>query len=178
MEIRRVVTGHDEAGKSTVVADVGPASVHAFRSIPGMQTALLGATLGDRPIPLDGGDPAAQVESWHPEARETRLMFITFPPDAVYGDPSFVPEAAGAEQFEAIPGLAEKFEPDAPGMHTTDTVDYGIVIEGEPVLELDDGETVSLRPGEVVIQNGTRHAWRNPGATPATIAFVLVGTRR
>ncbi len=76
----------------------------------------------------------------------------------------------------AVPGLAELFEPDNPGMHTTPTVDYGVVLEGEIVLDLDAGETTLLRPGDVVVQNGTRHAWRNPGTRPATVFFVLIGT--
>lgn len=178
MEIRRIITGHDAAEKSTAVADGGPVVVREFETIPGMRTALLGATVRDQPIPRNGDDPTESVASWHPRVGETRLMFITFPPDAVYADPDFDPEAAGKEQFEAIPGLAEHFEPDAPGMHTTETVDYAIVVEGAPTLELDDGETIALKPGNVVIQNGTRHAWRNSGTGAATIAFVLVGARR
>jgi hypothetical protein len=94
---------------------------------------------------------------------------MQFPPDIVYGDPGFDPMAAGAENEEIVPGLAERFEPDAPGMHTTDSVDYGIVLDGHPVLELDDGQTKSLNPGDIVVQNGTRHAWRNPTDTPTTI---------
>ncbi|MEU6548978.1 cupin domain-containing protein [Streptomyces sp. NPDC046915] len=60
-------------------------------------------------------------------------------------------------------------------MHTTPTVDYGIVIEGEIVLELDGGRLTPLTAGDIVIQNGTRHAWRNHSDRPATMAFVLVG---
>lgn len=103
---------------------------------------------------------------------------MQFPPDSVYANGDFDPSAAAAENLEVVPGIAEKFEPDAPGMHTTDSVDYGIVLEGEPVLELDDGQTKSLKPGDIVIQNGTRHAWRNPTDRPATMAFVLVGAER
>lgn len=77
-----------------------------------------------------------------------------------------------------LPGLAERFEPESPGMHTTDSVDYGILLEGEISLELDDGKTVALKAGDVVVQNGTRHAWRNPGTEPATLIFVLIGARR
>ena len=52
-------------------------------------------------------------------------------------------------------------------MHTTDTVDIDVVISGEVDLELDDGSEVHLRPGDCVIQNGTRHAWRNRTSEPA-----------
>ncbi|WP_205855964.1 cupin domain-containing protein, partial [Phytoactinopolyspora endophytica] len=85
--------------------------------------------------------------------------------------------AAGAEQVDFAPDFASHFEPDAPGVHTTDSVDYDIVLDGEIWLELDD-ETVHLRQGDVVVQNGTRHAWRNQGDRPASLAFVLIGATR
>ncbi|HTM33064.1 MAG TPA: cupin domain-containing protein, partial [Vicinamibacterales bacterium] len=66
-------------------------------------------------------------------------------------------------------------EPDSPGMHTTPTVDIDVVISGEIVMELDEGKTVTLRAGDSVVQNGTRHRWRNEGSVPATIAFFICG---
>jgi mannose-6-phosphate isomerase-like protein (cupin superfamily) len=86
--------------------------------------------------------------------------------------------AAGQEYMEHMPELAKTFELDNPGMHTTDTVDYGIVLEGEVWLELDDGKQVLLRQHDVVVQNGTRHAWRNKSEKPVKMAFVLIGARR
>jgi quercetin dioxygenase-like cupin family protein len=44
-------------------------------------------------------------------------------------------------------------------------------------LELDDGETLHLKRGDVVVQNGTRHAWRNKGTEPVTMLFFLNGAR-
>ena len=76
------------------------------------------------------------------------------------------------------PGLTEAMEVENPGMHTTDTIDYGIVMSGEVWLELDDGAEVHLRPGDCVVQNGTRHAWRNKGSETCIMAFVMVGARR
>jgi len=63
-------------------------------------------------------------------------------------------------------------------MHTTNTVDYGIVLEGEVWLELDDGKQVHLEAQDVIVQNGTRHAWRNKSDKPVKIAFVLIGAQR
>ena len=60
-------------------------------------------------------------------------------------------------------------------MHVTQTVDYAILLDGELWLELDDGETVHLSAGDVVVQQATRHGWRNQGEHPATIAFVMLG---
>jgi mannose-6-phosphate isomerase-like protein (cupin superfamily) len=83
------------------------------------------------------------------------------------------------EKFaKGAPGLAEAMEPDNPGMHTTDTIDYGIIIDGEVYLELDDGAEVHLEPGDCVAQDGTRHAWRNRGSEPCAIAFVMIGAER
>jgi quercetin dioxygenase-like cupin family protein len=69
-------------------------------------------------------------------------------------------------------------EPDNPGMHTTVTIDFEYVISGRVVLELDDGATVELGPGDTVVQNGTRHAWRNPFDEPVTLLVVLVGATK
>ena len=74
-----------------------------------------------------------------------------------------------------MPGLAEAFERDSPGMHTTPTVDYGVLLDGQLTLELDGGVTKDLQVHDVVIQNGTRHAWRNGSDRPATMLFVLIG---
>jgi mannose-6-phosphate isomerase-like protein (cupin superfamily) len=60
-------------------------------------------------------------------------------------------------------------------MHTTDTIDYGIVVRGEMTLELDDGQKVHLRQGDCIVQNGTRHRWRNPLPEPCLMAFVSLG---
>ncbi|WP_245439801.1 cupin domain-containing protein [Microvirga aerophila] len=60
-------------------------------------------------------------------------------------------------------------------MHRTCSVDYNIVLDGSIWLELDDGNETMLNQGDVVIQQATRHAWRNKGDRPATMAFVLVG---
>ena len=73
------------------------------------------------------------------------------------------------------PGMLDHMEPGHPGMHTTRTIDFEIVLSGEVVLELDDGATVHLHPGDTVVQNGTRHRWHNPGAEPATLAVFMCG---
>ena len=65
-----------------------------------------------------------------------------------------------------------------PGMHTTDTIDYGVVVRGEMTLELDDGQKVHLRQGDCIVQNGTRHRWRNPLPEPCLMAFISVGGKR
>jgi uncharacterized cupin superfamily protein len=56
--------------------------------------------------------------------------------------------------------------------------DFGVVLSGNVVLELDDGVEVLLSPGDVVVQNGTRHRWRVVGGVPATVAAFIVGAHR
>ena len=84
--------------------------------------------------------------------------------------------AAAAEKMERdLPGLVSYIEPDNPGMHTTATIDYEYVVSGRCVLELDDGATRELGVGDTVIQNGTRHAWRNPFDEPCVLVVCLIG---
>jgi hypothetical protein len=175
---RRIVTGQAPDGTAAVVQD-GPAPrAYDLKHTPGFSNALVWATPAEPVVPFDGTDPTPAVTSYVPAPGETRLIHLVVPPDTVYLSEDFDPAAAVAERLETSPGLAELFEPDAPGMHTTDTVDYGVLISGEIVLELDAGREVTLAPGDIVVQNGTRHAWRNRSDAPATLLFVLIGARR
>jgi quercetin dioxygenase-like cupin family protein len=88
------------------------------------------------------------------------------------------PGRLALEIEERLPGMVSAFEPDHPGMHTTDSIDYGLCLEGEMDLELDDGKTVHLTPGTYVVRRGTRHAWHNRGSKPALMMYVLVGANR
>lgn len=174
---RRVVTGIRD-GKSVFVSDNTVPNAHLHRAIPGFMTSVCWATPSQLTLTLDGTDPSWPAIRITPAPGETRLMIVRFPPDSVMAGPSFDPVAADAEQRQHLPGLAELFEREAPGMHTTDTVDYDIVLEGEIWLELDDGAEMHLRQGDVVVQCGTRHAWRNKGTAPVTMAFMLIGATR
>ncbi len=178
MEIRRVVTGHAADGAATFVSDGAVPATHVFRNVPGFANALVWSAEPGAPIPRAGTDPTASVKSIVPAPGGTRFLIVRFPPDAVFGSPGFDPAAAGAETAAALPGLAETFEHADPAMHTTETIDYGVVLDGEVWLELDKGETRHLTRGDVIVQNGTRHAWRNRSSNPVTMAFVLVGARR
>lgn len=177
MIVRRVVTGH-ASGKSLIVSDGRPARSHEFVHLPGMATALLWATPTTPVVPTDQSDSISKETSFLPEPGETRLIFVTFPPDSVSSRSDFDGAAAGREYLGQVPDLAARFEMDNPGMHATDSVDYGIVLEGEVWLELDDGKQLQLKAHDVVIQNGTRHAWRNKTERPVKMAFILIGAKR
>src|SRR5712675_1951049 len=80
-----------------------------------------------------------------------------------------------------IPGLGELaflWNADEPGFHRTDTTDFGVLLSGNMALELDDGAEVLLSPGDVLVENGTRHRWRVVGDVPATLASFIIGARR
>ena len=178
MHNRRIVTGHTPSGKSVFLADSSAPRTGVFKNVPGFAAALVWETAGDVRVPWSGQDPTPDAKSLLPPQGGTNLLLVTFPPDSVMTSPNFDPAAAGAEYMQLLPGLAERFEMDSPGMHTTDTVDYDILIEGEIHLELDDGVMKQLVPGDIVVQNGTRHAWRNKSDKPATMLFVLVSAQR
>jgi len=169
--VRRVVTGVDDTGRSVVLHD-GPAPrSHDFVHVPGMRTTLLWATDAGAGA---GVDPTPTLLHDLPDAGGTRFLTVSFPPETVYTDPAFDPARAAEETRAVSPDLAARFEPDHPGMHATETVDYQIVLKGPIHLELDDG-VVALSTGDVVVACGNRHAWRNLGDTPAMLGVVMVG---
>lgn len=178
MQLRRVVTGHDGNGKAVIVADGPPPRSHDYIHHPGFLESLVWSGDGTPAAPPDSADPTAAVASYVPPPGGTRFLTVTFPPDSVVMSDGFDGAAAGAEHGQYSPGIADCMEPDSPGMHTTPTMDYVIVLDGEVWLEVDNGQEVRLGPTDVVIQNGTRHAWRNKSDKPATIAAVLVGAAR
>jgi len=103
-------------------------------------------------------------------------MKVTFPPDSAPQGHNIDPAKIAQEYLAKLPGLAEAFEVDHPGMHRTQTLDYAVVLDGEIWLELDNGNVRALKTGDVVVQTGTRHAWRNKGTRPVTMLFVLIGS--
>ena len=175
--VRRIVTGELD-GKSVVVSDGPVGNTHDYAAVPGFRTTLAWATTASVPtLPFDGRDPVPGIESMLPAPHGTRLIVVQFPPDSVMAAPGFDGAAAGAEYAAYLPGLAESFDTDGSGFHRTATVDYDVILSGELSLELDDGEIRHLKAGDIVIQNGTRHAWRNRTETPAVMLSVLLGTK-
>jgi quercetin dioxygenase-like cupin family protein len=74
--------------------------------------------------------------------------------------------------------MAAVMDPSDPGMHTTDTIDLEVVLTGRVVLELDDGAEKEMGPGDIIIQNGTRHRWHNRQDETAVMAAILIGAHR
>jgi hypothetical protein len=172
--VRRIVTG-EKNGRSVFLSDGAVPTTHHYAAVPGFRTTVAWATPLTPALPHDGADPVVSLASVVPDPHGTRLIVVQFPPDSVMASDTFDPVAAGAEYAKHLPGLAEAFEPDGSGMHRTLSVDYDVILDGELWLELDDGQTRHMKAGDVVIQNGTRHAWRNRGDKPATMVAVLIG---
>jgi hypothetical protein len=166
---RRVVTGVDPSGKSVFVSDTDVDGT----VVPGSGTMYdVWGVDGTFDAPNDGDHPS--YTTFFPPSVGFRYIVATFPPNASGGDAVALPEDVDA----LIPGASEFLEADNPGMHTTQTVDIGVVLTGELWLELDDGAEVHLGVGDIVVQNGTRHAWRNKSSQPCTVAYALVGAEQ
>ena len=171
---RRVVT-ENVNGKAVVQSDQA-LSAYEFKTVPGYEHTLIWVN------PTTPDLSQKQIFDQYPDSvvpgpGGTSLHFVTFPPGSVFVDPCFDGPAAQEEALVRLRGLADHFEKEDPGMHKTNTVDYSVVYDGEMWLELDDGKTLYLKRGDVVVQNGTRHAWRNKGTQPVTMLFFLNGAR-
>jgi hypothetical protein len=172
---RRVVTGNVN-GRSVVQSDE-QTEAYRFKTVPGYEHTLIWVNTATPDLSKEQRFDR-YPESVVPGPGGASLHFVTFPPDSVFADPSFDGEAARREALIRLRGLADHFEKEDPGMHKTNTVDYAVVYDGEIWLELDDAKTIHLKRGDVVVQNGTRHAWRNKGTRPVTMLFFLNGARQ
>lgn len=169
--IRRIVTGHDAEGRSIIVEDAPAQSIRTVAERPGYRAVNVWRT-EESPARIDAPDSTAAHQGILPPKGGNILRIIDFPP-----------EPADAEELErrlhaTFGGIYRDAQHDKrpgrhPGMHTTRTVDYAIILEGEIWAVLDEGETL-MRAGDVLIQRGTNHAWANRSQKTARIAFVLI----
>jgi mannose-6-phosphate isomerase-like protein (cupin superfamily) len=174
MKIRCVVTGRNPSGKS-VFANDSTMDPITLSSLPGFEFHRIWGADAVPNLPSDGTPPPHP--RYFPPAGGFRFAFFTVPPNSekLAGPTDLL--AAFAELQQKLPGLAEVVEPMNPGMHTTDTVDFDVILSGEVYLELDDGAEVFLKAGDCVVQNGTRHAWHNRSSQNCVIAVALVGAQ-
>jgi hypothetical protein len=166
---RRIVTGHDNSG-AAVIAMNEEARTFPINSLPGLLFHEIWAT-EEMPARIDNGpDAVADSLQLRPPRNGTVIRVLDIPPDAEHDAADSAAHFAEMGAFDA--GTSTEASPH-PNMHRTETVDYGILIEGELWLVLDKGE-VKLRPGDVVVQRGTNHAWSNRSDRNARIAFILI----
>lgn len=178
---KRALTGRDAAGKSVFKSFDVTTKVVEIDNNPGLTFYELYMT---EDVPRLTGlepDPMLKGTIAFPGPGGTMFRLISYPPRRPEGykpPPGATFESGLQELTDKVPRMGDYFDRSAPGMHTSDTIDYGVVVRGEMTLELDDGKTIHLKQGDCIVQNGTRHRWRNPLPEPCLMAFVSVGGKR
>ncbi|MEJ8824358.1 cupin domain-containing protein [Variovorax humicola] len=172
--IHRVITGHDSQGNAIISSEGPLAVVTELKALPGVVFHEVWST-GESPARIDNGnDPTLGPLSLSPPRNGTRIRFVDIPPDS--------PELLARSTEAVLAGFSEVGDEGAstahkdaphPLMHRTKSVDYGVVIEGEITLVVDTGE-VTVKPGSVIIQRGTNHAWANRSGRACRMLFILV----
>jgi len=171
-DVRRVVTTIDKNDKAVVLLD-GPNPHKKVR--PHAQTVSRVLWVTDQtPADLSGAADRAAVDiGIMPPRGGTVFRIVEFPPETAEMrnlDPSTMHASLG----DGAPKRG--LPPRHPAMHRTRTVDYAIVMSGEIDMLLDDSE-IHLKAGDVLVQQGTNHAWVNRGKEPCRIAFILVDAK-
>jgi mannose-6-phosphate isomerase-like protein (cupin superfamily) len=169
-QVRRVVTGHDAAGKSIFIID-GP-TPHVFSRTKG--SAIVHELWETQRTPAGNRGNDDAITRGHrlaPPKQGSVFRVIEYPPDserlAAIAREHALPDDSGRA------AATDRHNPRHAGFHKTDTIDYAIVLSGEIFAMMDDGE-VLLKAGDVLIQRGTNHAWSNRTNEPALVAFVLI----
>ena len=183
--IRRVVTGHDAAGRSVFITD-SPAP-HVYNRAPG--SAVVTELWETRAMPADnsGNDEVTDHPfRLAPPRNGSVFRIVEYPPDKERlpvlerqrGNSIVRAHSASEDARERDDDTRpEPGSPRHPGFHKTSSVDYAIVLSGEIYALMDEGE-VLLRAGDVLVQRGTHHAWSNRTDEPARLAFVLIDASR
>ncbi|WP_116140235.1 cupin domain-containing protein [Trinickia diaoshuihuensis] len=169
LKIRRVVSGHDAQGRSTVLFDGYATNVKEMESMPGLALTDLWET-DTSPVDNSSNDDAvARPVRLEPPPNGSIFRMVEFPPDGAWRDKTDVEKAFGSI---GAPTAHQSASGD-PLMHRTDTIDYLVVVKGEIYAILDTGE-VLLRPGDVFVQRGTVHSWSVRGNEPCLLAAILI----
>lgn len=174
-KFRRVVTGHDREGRAIIQSDAPPERVRTIAGAGGPTFYEVWNTR-ESPARIDraSGEPTEEGIILSPPAGGTRIRVLDIPPET--------PETASLDAAKARAQFAEVGAESAstntgdarhPHMHRTETIDYGIVLEGEITLLVDIGE-VTVRAGDIVVQRGTNHGWANRSGKNCRIAFILI----
>lgn len=162
--VRRVVTGHNDAGTAVFASDE---EIELGNGV----TGVWGADFNGLQYPDDGSHPVHEDELF-PKVGGFRYVIVTLPPLGAESS------SAEAGRQSPAPSVRQNYQgdfPEGPGFHRTATVDLEVVLSGEVTLELDDGATRTMKPGDTIIQSGTKHRWHNRGSVPATFAAIIIG---
>ncbi len=167
--VRRVVTSVDASGKAVVLFD-GDNPNKRVREGRGTVSRLLWVTT-ETPADIAGpADRGAHYDGVAPPRNGSVFRIVDIPPVT----PEI--EALPVDYHHSMHGDAtprRHLPPRHPLMHATRSIDYAIILSGEIDMLLDD-EEIHFKAGDVLVQQGTNHAWVNRGAQPCRIAFVLI----
>jgi hypothetical protein len=169
--VRRIVTAVNAEGRSYLAEDGPSPAMLVQAGRPGYRNNNIWRTLGPD-MPVSAADTVLDHSGVLPPARGTVMRIIDIPPEPK--DPEEHRRQTEAI-FKAMFADADHQADSArhPGMHTTVTIDYAILLQGELTAIMDEDET-TMRAGDILIQRGTRHAWANRSDQIARIAFILI----
>ena len=168
--MRRVITGHDNDGKSIVVLD-GPPACSIGEDVGGLFE--LWNTDGNPINTKDRIDRADSEIILSPPRNGSKFRYFQINPTPE-GVPMDVMQDMAAEAFKKIGASHHRVDTAKhPAMHKTDTIDYIILLKGDVTLILDQ-EEIDIKPHDVVVQRGTNHAWVNNGNEPALLIAILI----
>jgi mannose-6-phosphate isomerase-like protein (cupin superfamily) len=168
--MRRIVTGHNDNGKSIVTID-GPPARSIGEDVGGLFE--LWNTDGNAIITTDVIDRADDEIILSPPSGGTKFRYFQINP-LPEGVPEDMLQEIAADAFEKVGAAHHRVDTSKhPAMHKTETVDYIILLQGDVTLILDE-EEVDIKPFDVVVQRGTNHAWVNNGTEPALLIAVLI----
>lgn len=170
-ELRRIVTQNDTKGHSSVLIDGASAKLLAVEE--GGLAEIWSAALG--PALLDGADRLAHEDvRLEPARGAVKVRWFTVP---IEDDTAPLEEREAKAAFGFAACGASHARVDAsrhPMMHKTETLDVIVLVKGNVDLLLDDGEAKAMKPGDVIIQRATNHAWVNRGTETALLVAVLI----
>jgi mannose-6-phosphate isomerase-like protein (cupin superfamily) len=166
LDVRRVVTGIDESGASAFVAD------EILLAVPGRSSGRETIRIWgrDRPPTIPDQNALIGPATFFPPPGGYRVYMLVNDPN----QPDDVDPQRAAEADALLTDVAAHLDPKDPRMHGTPSVDFILILSGEVILELENGEK-TLRRGDVVVQNGTRHKWRYAGDEPCVMLAVILG---
>ncbi|TPG79585.1 cupin domain-containing protein [Pseudomonas arsenicoxydans] len=175
-EFKRVVTGHDQQGQA-IVAIHGPTpNVFPLASVPGTVFHELWNSSTSPALLDNASDPSSKPLQLSPGPQGSVIRVVDIPPDSVQNQVSDENAAAVFAEIGQVHAGTGQGSARHKLMHRTETLDYGIVTEGEVWLVLDE-EEVHLKRGDVVVQRGTNHAWSNRTEAMARMVFILLDGR-
>ncbi|KIW79942.1 hypothetical protein Z517_06557 [Fonsecaea pedrosoi CBS 271.37] len=157
--VRRIVTGHDpNTGKSIIESDRALTPANPLDPTGSPPTGIIP---GFTNIFRTAGVPAANVQGAWTDVHGRKIGLVD--PSGVY---------CRVVDFPALPEVGTRDEVNI--MHRTQSVDFGVVLNGTITLVLDDGSETVMSEGDICVQRGTNHAWKNVSPEPCRVLFVLV----